>query len=125
MSSRSLDLLLGGSILLVLGSQAPDILICGIGYTWWSARRSSGFVALDAAARSAFVGGVLVRLALGFLFFASMPLFGGLGALEVLGSLLRTDARATVLGVFGAGALSLMEALFLGISVRLVGPWMR
>lgn len=122
MTRHGLGVLLGGSILLVLALKAPDVLLCGLGHAWWTARAAPAHVEVGTAARAAMLGGVAVRLLIAALVFAAIPMFGGSSVLDFAATLLRDGSRTAGLGILALGTLSLIEAFFLGVAVRLIGP---
>jgi hypothetical protein len=124
MSRRGFELLIGGVILLVLALKAPLVLSCGLAYVWWVVHRAQGDVRVDAAARAALIGGFAGSMLLGVLFFVLVPLLAGTGSLELTRDFILDDASRTSLGLFWVGMSALFQSFLLGVSIRLIGPWL-
>jgi hypothetical protein len=120
MSRRGFELLVGAVILLVLTVKAPLVLACGLACAWWMVHRSPGEIRVDAAARAAMIGGFGGRMLLSVLLFVLVPLLAGAGSLE----LILGDAERTSESLFAVGVSALLQSFFLGLAIRLVGPWL-
>ena len=121
MTRRSLDVLIGGIIVVALALKAPDILVGGLGYAWWMLRRSAGEARVQDVARAAMLGGVLARGLILLVTFAILPTSThGWGWLEFL--LIAATSMMTPFVILTLGTVSLVEAFLLGVSVRLLGP---
>ena len=124
MSRRGFELLIGAVILLLLSLKAPSVLACGIAYAWWMVHRSSGEVRVEAAARAAMIGGFAGRMLLGVLMLVLVPLLAGAGSMEFTRDFILGDAKRTSENLFSIGVSALVQSFFLGLSIRLIGPWL-
>jgi hypothetical protein len=61
---------------------------------------------------------------LGVLVFALVPLLAGAGSLEFTRDFILGDANRTSLSLFSVGLSALFQSFFLGLSIRLIGPWL-
>lgn len=124
MSRRGFELLVGAVILLVLALKAQLVLACGLAYCWWMVHRSPGEVRVEAAARAAMIGGFAGRMLLGALMFVLVPLLAGAGSLEFTREFILGDANRTSESLLAVGVSALVQSFFLGLSIRLMGPWL-
>ena len=124
MSRRGFQLLVGAVILLVLALKAPFVLACGLGHAWWMLHRTSGDVQVEAAARAAMIGGFVGFMLLGVLMFFLVPLLAAAGSLQFTRDFLLGDANRTSASLFSVGVSALLQSFFLGLSIRLIGPWL-
>ena len=123
MSKRSLEVVIGGLIFVALALKAPDILVGGLGCAWWTLHRSGGEARVQDVARAAMLGGVIARGLIFLAVFALLPLTThGLGWLQFLQ--IGAVSTMTAFVILALGTLSLVEAFLLGVSVRLLGPWL-
>ena len=122
MSKRSLDVLIGVLIVAALGFKAPDILGGGLAYAWWTLRRAPGEVRVQDVARAAMLGGVIARGLVLIAAFALLP--PSEHGSTWPGFLLLQAASMTAFAILTIGTISLVEAFLLGVSVRLLGPWL-
>lgn len=111
-------------MLLVLALKAPVVVAFGLTYTWWSVRRSGGEMAVEAAARAAMIGGFAGRLLVGVFLVTVLPLVVSAGGLEFTRDFLLHDANRTALSLFSMGLVALLQSFVLGLSMRLIGPWL-
>jgi len=124
MSRRGFELLVGAVILLVLILKAPLLVACGLACAWWIVHRSPGEVRVEAASRAAVIGGFAGRMLLGVLMLVLVPLLAGAGSLEFTRDFILGDANRTSESLVSVGASALVQSFFLGLSIRLVGPWL-
>jgi hypothetical protein len=122
MSSRSLGVLFGSVVLLLIVRWAPDIALCGTGYAFWVARRTPDGVSPGEAARAAMIGGCAARLLLAVALLFGLPLLGGAPDFDLFGTLFLRGAALTGLGILLLGTLSVVEAFLLGLAVRSLAP---
>lgn len=122
MTRRSLEVLIGGLIVVALILKAPDILVGGLGYAWWTLRRSGGEARVQDVARAAMLGGVLARGLVLMVWFAFLPASPDGGWLSLL--LISAASTMTAFAILTIGTITLVEAFLLGVSVRLLGPWL-
>jgi hypothetical protein len=120
MSRRSIELLVGAVIVLLLALKAIDVLCFGLGYAWWAVRRARGEPTVNDAARAAMLGGVLGRL---LLVVGAIAFSAPLTDFALPRFLLSRDAAAiTAVGILMLGAVSIVQAFLLGVAVRLIAP---
>ncbi len=120
MSRRSIELLVGAVIVLLLALKAIDVLCFGLGYAWWTVRRATGEPTVNDAARAAMLGGVLGRLVVVVGAIAVSAPLADFGFFRFL--LSQDGAALTALGILVLGAVSIVQAFLLGVAVRLIAP---
>ena len=122
MNRRSLDVLIGGVIVVALVLKAPDVLVGGLGYAWWTVRRLGGEARVQDVARAAMLGGVVARGLVLATWCALLPTRpSGLSWLIIFQSEVSSMGAFVILTI---GTISLVEAFLLGVPVRLLGPWL-
>jgi len=79
---------------------------------------------VEAAARAAMIGGFVGFMLLGVLMFFLVPLLAAAGSLQFTRDFLLGDANRTSASLFSVGVSALLQSFFLGLSIRLIGPWL-